>query len=276
MSKLLRLSARDNLENPRGDVFGGVGRSQSLAAFPLRDVAVHQRVLLECRVGHVGVDYAHGNPVVLQLFPGCQREAVERPLQRRVRAHVRQVHQRRAGAHVDDCSAALRAHDRDHQLHRDQRSDDVQLEETPELVGVDVLHRRVVAATGAVDEDVDATAARFHLRHHLPHLALDAHVGGDDDGARKLSRQGLQLVDRSRHQRHFRAALREQDRRGAADPDDAPVTIATLSLTSMEWMIPDRSYAIPMSFIISRLNAAKSIGQREVTRLPSTTTSLSS
>ena len=70
---------------------------------------------------------------------------------------------------VYNAAAALRSHQRNHRLHRDNRPQHVEMEDFVKKRGLDLLYCRRIAAPRIVYEAIDAAVMLVHGPHGFPH-----------------------------------------------------------------------------------------------------------
>lgn len=88
-----------------------------------------------------------------------QAESKQRALRRRVNAILRNCHERSPRIDVHDASAALRPHQRNDSLHRNNRPQDVEVEDFVKKRGIDLLYGGRIAAPCIIYQTVDAVMA---------------------------------------------------------------------------------------------------------------------
>ena len=210
----VEVAARERVEPAGGE---GVDEPRrQLGRRPRRVVA--EAVADHVRAHEAGADGEDGDAVRLELLGQRLAEAVHGRLAGAVgrRRAARQVGG--AARDVDDAPAAALDHPRDHGAAAEVDAEDVDLEDVPPLVGLElpagVLPDR---DPRVVDEEVDRAELLFGSRHHPLDVRADRDVGLDRETA-GLGGGRLHLLPRSRRDGDARAGARELERDPAADP----------------------------------------------------------
>ena len=125
------------------------------------------------------VNLTDDDAVLFQLGARREAEAKKRALRRRINAVLRNGHERSSRIDVHDASAALRAHERDHSLHRDNRPHHVEVKDFVKQGGIDLLYGGRITAPRIVDETVDAAVMLVHGAYGFPHAIKSRHVSRD-------------------------------------------------------------------------------------------------
>src|SRR5258708_13993741 len=210
-SEMLSLPFFDSLQNEAGDEFGLV----ALGVIGRRSAAgrIPHPVVDEVCCRDERVDFTHHDAVLFQLRACREAESKQRTLRSRVHAVSRNSHEGSSRIDVHDASPALRPHERNHSLHRDNRPQYVEVEDFVKQRGIAFLYGGRIAAPRIVYEAIDAAVMLVLSAYGFPHSIKLRHVYGDGQTAWKLLRQFLQRIATASEHGDFRAALGQRNSR---------------------------------------------------------------
>src|SRR5579863_838768 len=184
IGEILRQAFFDRLQNEAGDEFGlvtsGVMRRRSAICW------IAHPIVAEVRRRDERVDFADDDTVLFQLGACGKTKAKKRTLRRGVNTVLRKSHESSSRVDVYNASAALRPHHRNHRLHRDDWSQDIEVEDFVEKRRVDLFYCGRIATARIVYETVDATVMLVHSAYSLPHSIELRHVYRERQAAWKL------------------------------------------------------------------------------------------
>src|SRR5208283_5443794 len=209
--EILGLAFFNSLQNEAGDEFGlvtlGVMSRGSAACW------IAHPVLAEVRRRDEWVDFADDDAVLFQLGACGETKDKQRSLRSRVHAVLRNGHKRGPRIDVHDASATLGSHHRNHGLHRDNRSQHIEMEDFVKQGGIDLFYCGCIATPCIIYEPVDAAVMLVHGTYGFPHSIRLRHVYRERQAAWKLLRQFFQRIGAASEKGDFRAAIRQSDRR---------------------------------------------------------------
>src|SRR5580704_10320016 len=208
--EILDLAFFNCLQNEAGDEFGlvtlGVMSRGSATCW------IAHPVLAKVRRRDEWVDFADDDTVLFQLGACRKTKAKKRTLRRRVNTVLRNSHESSSRIDVHDASASLGSHHRNHGLHRDNRSQHIEMEDFVKQGGIDLLYCGCIAAPCIIYEPVDAAVMLVYGAYGFPHAIKLRHVDRERQAAWKLLRQFFQRIGAASEKGDFRAAISQSDR----------------------------------------------------------------